>query len=106
MRAVTIKEAKAKLNELIEAATRGEDVVLLRGSRHVAAIIPITEADLDLRVSLSDAQAERLWAGLEADRTAGRTRILQDQEAAVGHLRRKPSRAPKAPAKRRLSRAR
>jgi prevent-host-death family protein len=42
MRAVTIKEAKARLNELVEAARSGEQVVLLRGSEHVAAIVPIT----------------------------------------------------------------
>ena len=38
MRAVTIREAKARLNELVEAAAQGEQVVLMRGAKHVAAL--------------------------------------------------------------------
>ena len=42
MQAVTIREAKARLNALVEAALRGEQVVLMRGSQHVAAIVPVS----------------------------------------------------------------
>ena len=87
MRAVTIKEAKAKLNELIEAAANGEDVVILRGSEHVAAIIPITEADLELSTRITDEQARRLWRDIEAERAAGRARVFDSAEGAVEHLR-------------------
>jgi len=44
--AVSIREAKARLHALVEAAPRGEQVVLMRGARHVALIVPLTEADL------------------------------------------------------------
>ena len=87
MRSVTIKEAKAKLSELIDAATRGEDVVLLRGSHHVAAIVPITDADLELGPRISDAQARSAWKRLATEREAGTTAVFDDAREAVEHLR-------------------
>ena len=45
MKAVTIRDAKARLNALVEAAERGEHVVLMRGSKHVAAIVPLSADD-------------------------------------------------------------
>ena len=87
MRSVTIKEAKAHLNELINAASRGEQIVLLRGSKHVAAIVPISEADLELVIPLSNAQAERLWKDLAAERAAGRVATFESPEAAVQRLK-------------------
>ena len=54
MKAVTIREAKAHLNELIQAATRGEQVVLMRGSKHVAALVPLSAEELELAPRLSD----------------------------------------------------
>jgi antitoxin (DNA-binding transcriptional repressor) of toxin-antitoxin stability system len=50
MQAVTIREAKARLNALVEAAVGGEQVGLMRGSKHVVLIVPLTDADLDLRL--------------------------------------------------------
>ncbi len=99
MKAVTIREAKARLNALVEAAERGEQIVLMRGSKHVAAIVPLTEEDLQLAPSLTDAQAERLWLQLDAERRAG-TRVAYDtMEAAVADLR--VADAPETPAKHR-----
>ena len=86
MRAVTIKEAKAHLNELVEAARVGESVVLMRGVKHVAAIVPISEADFELAPRLSDDQAARLWRSLAQEERAGRTRSFASAEAAVSHL--------------------
>jgi prevent-host-death family protein len=86
MRACNIKEAKARLNELVDAAVDGEQVILMRGSKHVAAIVPITEADLELVSLLTDVQAERLWRHLAQERAAGRTRTFEHAEAAVDHL--------------------
>jgi prevent-host-death family protein len=48
MQTVTIREAKARLNALVEAAERGEQVVLMRGSRLVAAIVPVSPDDFEL----------------------------------------------------------
>ncbi len=67
MQAVTIREAKARLNALVEAAERGEQVVLMRGARHVALIVPLSAEDLEVAPRLSDGQAERLWRELAAE---------------------------------------
>ena len=63
----TMKEAKTKLNSLVRHAEEGESVVLMRGARHVAAIIPISEDDLSLDISLSDSQAQRFWQRIDAE---------------------------------------
>jgi prevent-host-death family protein len=87
MRAVTIKDAKAHLNELIEAAEAGEHVVLMRGAKHVAAIVPIDERDLELVLDLGDEQAARLWQALANEREAGKTRVFASARDAVQVLR-------------------
>jgi prevent-host-death family protein len=97
MRAVTIKQAKARMNELVEAAERGEDVVILRGSRHVAAIVPITAEDLEIAPRLTDAQAQRFWGELAREQQAGRLQELAGAEAAVAHLARSAPRRRKRP---------
>ena len=83
---MTIKEAKAHLNELVEAAMGGEDVVLMRGSKHVAAIVPLTEADLYMAARLTDEQATRLWKTLAAERAAGNMLEIDSMERAVAAL--------------------
>ena len=75
MRAVTIREAKARLNQLVNAAEKGEQVVLMRGSRHVAAIVPISAEELEIAPRLSDAQADRLWRQLAEERRSGHPHI-------------------------------
>lgn len=96
MRAVTIREAKARLNQLVNAAEKGEQVVLMRGSRHVAAIVPVSADELEITPRLSDAKAERLWRQLAEERRSGQFFVLGDPEAAVRHLTAssRPSRRP------------
>lgn len=67
----TLQEAKAKLNSLIDAALRGEDVVFLRGSKVVVRLQPITEAELEIAPQLTDTQAERFWK--EVGKTSAKT---------------------------------
>lgn len=86
MRAVTIKEAKARLNALVDAAVGGEHVVLMRGARHVAAIVPISAEDLELVPRLTDDQAARLWKQLADERARGSMAVFAGVEAAVSHL--------------------
>ena len=86
MRAVTIREAKARLNALVEAAEKGEQVILMRGSKHVAAIVPLSEEDLELSSNLADPQAERLWHRLEAERQEGSSLSFYSAEKAVEYL--------------------
>jgi prevent-host-death family protein len=109
MKAVTIREAKARLNALVEAAERGEQIVLMRGSKHVAAIVPVSAEDLELLPSLTDAQADRLWRQLHEEREAGTSIVFDSPERAVTFLRSTPKKEEK-PANRatgkRVSRAR
>ncbi len=86
MRAVTLREAKARLNELVEAATRGEQVVLMRGSKHVVALVPVSDDELELAPRLSDPQAERFWQRLASDMRGGRARVFETPAEAVAHL--------------------
>lgn len=86
MRSVTIKDAKAHLNELIDAASGGEQVILMRGSKHVAAIVPISEEELELVTSLTDAQAGRFWQRLADERRGRRSTAFGSAKAAVDHL--------------------
>jgi prevent-host-death family protein len=95
MRAVTIKEAKARLNDLVEAATAGEQVVIMKGAKHVAAIVPLTEADLEIAPRLTDDQAARLWKELADEEAAGRSRTFASPQEAIEFLRpsgRRPAR--------------
>lgn len=62
---VTLQEAKAKLNSLVEAALSGEDVILLRGAQIVARIQPLNSDDIELAPHLSDQQAENFWNEIE-----------------------------------------
>jgi prevent-host-death family protein len=102
MRAVTIKEAKAHLNELVDAAVSGQQVVLMRGSKHVAAIVPVTADELELPPRLSDEQAMRLWRSLSEGSTQGTVTTYPSATAAVAHLQKgkRARRRPKSARKR------
>jgi prevent-host-death family protein len=43
MPTVTIHEAKTNLSRLIEKASAGEDIVIARGSKPVARLVPVGE---------------------------------------------------------------
>jgi prevent-host-death family protein len=88
VRAVTIKDAKAHLNELVQAAQAGEQVVLMRGAKHVAAIIPINEQNIELALELTDDQAARFWRQLASEQASGTVAAFGSAERAVQHLRR------------------
>ncbi|HKW99917.1 MAG TPA: type II toxin-antitoxin system prevent-host-death family antitoxin [Bryobacteraceae bacterium] len=66
----SISEARRKLAELIELARSGEEVVIIKDSKPVAALTPIDDSDLEL-VRLTAAQARRLkqWARSEPGMT-------------------------------------
>jgi len=92
MQAVTIREAKARLNALIEAAERGEQVVLMRGARHVALIVPLGAEDLEVAPRLSDGQAERLWREIAAESRHGAGLLMDSPDQAVAYLAGSPKR--------------
>jgi prevent-host-death family protein len=76
----TLKDAKARLNKLVERASAGEDVVLMKGSKHVAAIVSISEDDIEISTRISDAQALRLWERIDAEIAHGRAREVERPE--------------------------
>lgn len=100
MKAVTIREAKARLNALVEAAERGEQVVLMRGAKHVARIVPVSEDDLEVAPRLTDAQAKRFWRELAAECNAPSTVVAESPEAAVAYLARSSARRAPRPSRR------
>jgi prevent-host-death family protein len=76
----TLKDAKAKLNRLVEYAMAGEDVILMKGSKHVAAIVSISDDDIELSTRLSDAQAAKLWERIAAEIAEGRAKEVERPE--------------------------
>jgi antitoxin (DNA-binding transcriptional repressor) of toxin-antitoxin stability system len=57
----TLQEAKAKLNQLVEKAQSGEEVVLMRGTEIVATILPISSREVEISSRLTDTQAKKFW---------------------------------------------
>ena len=55
-----ISETRRKLSVLIEQARKGEEVVIIKDSRPVAALRPIDASDLELATTVTDRQARRL----------------------------------------------
>ena len=56
----SVSETRRKLSELIELARSGEDVVIIKDSRPVAALQPIDASDMELVTRITDRQAQRL----------------------------------------------
>jgi prevent-host-death family protein len=56
----SVSETRRKLSALIEQARNGEEVVIIKDSRPVAALRPIDASDLELATEVSDRQAKRL----------------------------------------------
>ena len=100
MEAVTISEAKARLNALVEAAERGEQVILMRGSKLVAAIVPVSAADFELAPRITDAQAERLWRQIRAERGDGSSLLFDSPQETVAFLSGRSSARKRTPSKR------
>jgi len=63
----SVSETRRKLSELIEQARNGEEVVIIKDSRPVAAIRRIDASDLELATTLTDRQAHRLLDIIEAE---------------------------------------
>ena len=79
----SISEARRELGKLIEQARQGQDVVIIKDSRPVAALRPIDDTDLDLAPELTDAQVQRLWEWSEAQPSM----TFNSPEAAVKYLK-------------------
>ena len=58
MRKVTVHVAKTQLSRLIEAALAGEEVVIAKGKKPVARLVPIPQCPFRFGVPPSDALGE------------------------------------------------
>ena len=63
----SVSETRRKLSELIEQARNGQEVVIIKDSRPVAALRAIDASDLELATTLTDRQARRLLETIELD---------------------------------------
>jgi prevent-host-death family protein len=89
MMTVTISEAKAKLSALVEAAQRGEDVLILRGAKPAVTLTPVTEADLALWPGVPKGALTDFEKEIAAERTAGELKRLgKNPGAAAKKLKR------------------
>jgi hypothetical protein len=61
----------------------------MRGSKHVAALVPVSTEELELPPRLSDPQAERLWRQLATGLRDGSTLAFETPEATVAYLSKK-----------------
>ncbi len=71
MKTFTISEAKAKLGALVEAAERGEEVLITRGTKPAVTLTPVTEPDLARWPAVPAAALAGFDAEIERDRRAG-----------------------------------
>jgi prevent-host-death family protein len=86
----SISETRRRLSELIDRARAGEEVVIIRDSRPVAALYPIDPSDLELATRLTDQQARRLVELSEAEAR----KTFRSAAAAAKFLRKDMSRKP------------
>lgn len=80
----SVSEARRQLSQLIQMAQNGEDVVIIKDSKPVAALRPVDESDLELLPEVTDEQFERLrlWALSQPGKT------FSSAEDAVRYLKR------------------
>jgi prevent-host-death family protein len=76
MLTVTISEAKAKLSALVEAAERGEDVLILRGAKPAVTLTPVTEADLALWPAVPERALAAFEREIEAERIGRNLKLV------------------------------
>jgi|GEM_PF-2327390 len=80
MTKATIAQAKTQLGELIDAALRGERVVITRGSKPAAAIVP-ANADEMVPLRVSDVAADFLAYEARAELETGAAQVHESPAA-------------------------
>jgi prevent-host-death family protein len=86
----SISETRRRLSELIDRARAGEEVVIIRDSRPVAALYPIDPSDMELVTRITDVQARRL---VQLSETEPR-KTFRSAAAAARFLRKDMSKTP------------
>jgi prevent-host-death family protein len=77
MRSVNIREARRRLSDIVDAAQRGESVIITRRGRKVARVAPVVPAGDRTLPDLTDVRASIAIKGKGLSRTVTKTR---DQE--------------------------
>ncbi|HVU03924.1 MAG TPA: hypothetical protein VHE30_19330 [Polyangiaceae bacterium] len=93
MRFASIKEAKSRLYQLVEHAESGEEVVLLRGSTPVAAIVTLDVGDFELVNGFENARVAEALRSLAAY-GGGALRRFESEEEAAEFVHRRSRRDP------------
>jgi antitoxin (DNA-binding transcriptional repressor) of toxin-antitoxin stability system len=63
MTVVTVHQAKTNLSRLIESVSQGEDVIIARGPKAVAPIVPIGKVKRKRQPWIAEGQAPH-WLGI------------------------------------------
>ncbi len=88
MKLVNVSQAKAQLSALIEAAEKGEQIVIMRGSRPAVTLLRVTESDMGLHPEISRGALSEFEAEIEGERAAGQLRVLgRSENEAVSALK-------------------
>ncbi len=80
----SISQTRRQLAQLIDQARKGEEVIIIKDSRPVAALRAIGPEDLELKLEVSDAQARKLWSSVEPSDLVR----FETPKKAVAHLKR------------------
>lgn len=82
MKTFTISDAKSHLSALVEMAERGDQVLIMRGSRPAVTLVPVNEEDLVIcrPLRVSDQAAEGLMAEARKELKTGAAMILESAE--------------------------
>lgn len=70
MKLVTISEAKSKLSALITSVEKGEQIMIMRGSRPVVTLTPVSEDDVCFHPSFSVKALASFESEIAAERKA------------------------------------
>lgn len=79
MKTFTISEAKAKLSALVESAEKGEQVLIMRGSKPAVTLIPVCEEDLVIwpKLQVSDKAADSLLQEAKEELKIGKAKTFE-----------------------------
>lgn len=85
---VTVSEAKSKLSSLIDSAEKGEEVLIMRGSRPAVTLVTVTANDLSFHPDFSDRTLAAFESEIAAERKAGKlVKLGRDSREASQTLR-------------------
>ena len=88
MKAVTITEAKEHLSELIDAAHGGQQILITRGAKPAATLLPVGEEDISIfpPLRVSDRAAAALQREARADLKSGKVKAFESVATLRKHL--------------------